>query len=214
MEALAAWSNLATAVFTAALAVMAYFAWRAAKETLAASRRASAAAEAANEQARRDSIEQTRPYVSAQIVPSLAGIQSYDVRITNSGRSSARNLTLEFDAWPSELDDVARAVRTLFETQRTLPPGTSLRSFWRLEDNFTDGTTEAGMPKKGTIRVRYTSSDPSAPEYSDEFGVDLESAGLWPVPEAGPNPDNLNAEQRKFYALGQALVRRIGELAR
>ncbi|HEY0240704.1 MAG TPA: hypothetical protein VGC37_18905 [Friedmanniella sp.] len=213
-EALAAWSSLATAVLTAALVVAAIFAWKAAADTLAASRRASAAAEAANEQARLDSIEQTRPYVFVEIVPGLAGPQKYDIRIVNSGKSSARNLTLTYDAWPETPDDVARAIQRLFATPRTLPPGTSLRAMWRLEGAFDDGTTEAGAGKAGTITVSYTSADPSHPAYTDDFDLQIDNSGLWPVPEVGPNSDGLTGEARKFYALGQALIRRIGELGR
>lgn len=102
----------------------------------------------------------------------------------------------------------------MFETPRTLPPRCSVRTYWRLEGNFGDGTTEAGLGRSGEITVRYTSDDPSAPEYSDTFEVQIEKSGIWPVGEAGPNPDGLRDEQRKFYLLGQALVRRVSELAR
>ena len=218
---LVAWSALATALLTLALVLMAYFAWRTAKQTLGASRRASEAASAAaeaaraaNDQARSDSIQQTRPYVFVEIVPSLSGSPMYDVRIANSGRSAARALLIEYDSWPTELDDVAKAVNALFGTRRTLPPGCSIRAFWRLEGDFTDGTTEAGLGRSGTITVRYGSDDSSAPEYTDSFDVMVDSSGLWPVPESGPNPDGVHGEALKFYRLGQALVRRVGELAR
>lgn len=89
-----AWSSLGTAIFTLGLVVVAVIAWRTARKTLEASTRASQAAEAANEQARLDSIEQTRPYIYVELVPSLAGIGQFDVRITNVGRSTARSLTL------------------------------------------------------------------------------------------------------------------------
>lgn len=214
MDTLTAWSSLATAVGTVALAVLALCAWRVAAGTLEASRRASAAAEAANEQARRDSIEQTRPYVLAEVIPGLAGAGSYDVRLSNTGRSSARQLTLVFDQWPAELDDVADTVQTLFETPRTLPPGSSLRAMWRLEGNFGDGTSEAGMGKVGTMGVRYTSTDPSSPQYFDDFDVQIETSGLWPMPEEGPKPNGLDDQMKQFYKLGQVMVRRVGELSR
>ncbi|WP_248583052.1 hypothetical protein [Nocardioides sp. InS609-2] len=220
-DQVAAWSALATAVLTLVLVLMAVAAWRTAKHTLDASRRASEAAtasaeaaKAANEQARLDSIEQTRPYVYVEILPGLSGQTTYDVRITNSGRSAARELTISYDSWPGEMDDVSRAIRDLFATPRTLPPACSIRSLWRLEGNFDDGTTVAGLGKDGTITVRYTSCDPSSPGYVDSFGVTIENSGLWPIPEAGPNPDGVRGDALKFYRLGQALVRRVGELAR
>lgn len=215
MEALTAWSTLATALFTLALVVVALLALGPAKRTLEASTRASQAAEEANEQAQRDSIEQTRPYVYVELVPGLAGMQTFDIRIANSGRSAARNLTLDFDAWPVTLDDVGESLKDLFSTPRTLPPGCSIRAMWRLEGPFTDDTPEAGMEKRGgTVSVAYTSSDPSKPSYEDRFEMMIEKSGLWPVGESGPSPGNLSQEGHQFYALGQALVRRVAELGR
>lgn len=200
---------------------MAVLAWRTGKHTLDASRKASeaalesaTAAREANEQARRDSIEQTRPYVYAEMIPSLTGDGGYDLRVANVGKSAARNLTLSFDAWPDEPDDVALSLRTMFETPRAMPPGTSIRAIWRLEGGFTDGTTEAGMPASGQVTVTYTSDDSSKPQYTDHFDVHLHASGLWPVGEAGPNAAGLSGESLRFYKLGQALVRRVSELAR
>jgi hypothetical protein len=85
---------------------------------------------------------------------------------------------------------------------------------WRLEGNFTNDTTEAGMGKSGTIRVRYTSTDPSNPQYSDDFDVHVDKSGLWPVPEVGPTPEGLHGETKKFYDLGQVMARHVGELRR
>jgi hypothetical protein len=172
------------------------------------------AAREANEQARRDSIEQTRPYVFVEILPGLAGATSWDLRVTNSGQSAARELVLDYDRWPEDLDDVATALRDMFVTPRTLPPRCSIRVIWRLEGNFTDGTSEAGLGREGQITVDYTSDDPETPEYSDRFDVMIDKAGLWPVGEAGPNPDGLHGDAKKFYVLGQALVRRVTELGR
>lgn len=220
-EQLSAWSTFATAVLTLVLVVVAIVAGVVAVHTLRASRRASEAAmlaaeaaRAANEQARLDSIEQTRPYVFADVLPGLAGPSTWDLRITNSGKSAARNLTLDFSDWPEELDQVGTSLRQLFETPRTLPPGRSLRVFWRLEGQFTDGTTEHGMPTTGQITVSYTSDDASQPDYHERCDVMLDRSGLWPRPESGPEPVGLKGEARKFYLLAQVLVRRVGELGR
>ena len=214
-ERLSAWSTFATAIFTLLLVIAAVVAWRTAKETLDASRRASEAAEAANEQARIDSIEQTRQYVFVELLPGLAGPRTFDVRISNSGRSAARELTVDYDNWPAELDDVATMLQTFFSTPRTLPPGTSIRALWRATGNFTDGTTEAGLGTSGSITVTYSSSDPSAPTYVENFDVPIDSSGIWPVPEDGPNPKSgMDPNASQFYKLGQVLVRRVGELGR
>lgn len=58
--------------------------------TARAGYRTMVASQRANEQARRDSIAQTRPYVFVEILPGLAGLSCYDIRITNTGKSSAR----------------------------------------------------------------------------------------------------------------------------
>ncbi len=210
-----AWSGLAMAVATVVLAMVAVVAWKTAKATLDASRRASAAAEAANEQARLDSIARTRPYVYVEVIPGLAGVDTYDVRVFNSGRSAAQRLTLDYDSWPDELDDIAQALKTMFTTPRTLPPGCSLRAMWRLgsgQGTFTDGTTEAGLGTTGKITVHYSGDDPSEP-YSDQYDVQIEGSGIWPVPEQGPEPGSAG-DRLDFYKLGQALVRRVGELQR
>lgn len=213
-DQLSAWSTFATAVLTILLLVVAVWAAYIAIKTMKASQDASIAALEANEQARRDSIEQTRPYVFVEIVPSLVGTGSYDIRVANVGKSSARDLTMSFSNWPEKMDDVAEKVKTLFDKPRTLPPRCSIRSIWRLTGNFTDGTKEAGSTDHGTITVYYTSDDPSKPEYIDEFDFDIENAGLWPVADAGPDAVGLDKNVRPFYRLGQTIAKHLGELYR
>lgn len=179
-----------------------------------ASKAASDAAAEANEQMKLDSTAQTRPYVYAEIVPSLGGTDAYDLRVTNVGRTAARNLYIQFNNWPKKIDDVAEHVKILFETERTLPPGCSIRTYWRLEGNFLDGTTEAGMPKEGKIELFYGSDDPAAPQYKEQYEILMSRSGLLPVAEDGPEPNNLHGKERKFYLLGQAIVRSIGNLSR
>ncbi|MDE0775855.1 MAG: hypothetical protein OSB43_06265 [Nocardioides sp.] len=220
-EQLTAWGTVATAAFTLALVVMAFFAWRTAHSTLNAARdasRASAmaadAARVANEQAARDSIASTRPYVFAEVIPGLAGITAWDLRVTNAGQSVARRLTLDYSDWPLEIDDVGESIKRLFETPRTLPPSSSIRVIWRIEGNFDDGTSVAGLGRSGTINVTYSSDDPTQPNYQDTFDVMVDNSGLWPVPEQGANADGLQGDAKRFYRLGQVLVRRVGELSR
>lgn len=138
------WAALVTAAATVAL-VVAVVAWWTARATLAASRRASEAAEAANEQARLDSIAQTRPYVYVEVVPGLAGMDTYDVRVFNSGRSAARGLTLDYDSWPAQPDSIVQALEKMFHTPRILPPGCSLRAVWRL------GGGQGGDRRRGRV---------------------------------------------------------------
>ena len=214
-------STAGAAIFTLGLLILAACAWKTAKDTLDASTNASDAAKAsaeaarlANEQAKQDSIAQTRPYVDAEIVPGLAGIGAWDLKIRNTGKSPARGLLLDLNEWPQDSEEIVSSVKSMFSTPRTVLPGTSLRLMWRLEGNFTDGTSEAGLPRAGTISLHYGSDDEAKPTYTDKFSFDVTTAGHWPVGESGPEPDGLNDPARKFYLLGQALVRRISELTR
>lgn len=220
-EQLSAWSTLATAVLTLALVVVAAVAGVVAVRALQASRLASEAAllaaeaaRAANEQARLDSLERTRPYVFIEMLPGLAGVNSFDLRITNSGKSAARNLTMDYSDWPENLDGVGIPMRRLFETPRTLPPGGSLRVMWQLLGEFADGSTEVGMPSDGRITASYTSDDASEPEYRETSDVMIDNSGLWPVPDDGPDPKGLHGESLQFYRLGRILTRHVGALGR
>jgi hypothetical protein len=210
LDQLVAWSALGTALFTAALVAMAAVAWHTAKATLTASEKASRAAEKANDQARDDSVRQTRPYVYVEVVPGLAGVGCFDLRIANVGKSPARDLVLGFDAWPAHNDDgVVESLRELFDTPRTLPPGCSLRVMWRLPED----ALPVGIKSDGRVTVRYASDDPSRPMYEDAFDVMVERSGLWPVGEEGPKPGQ-TLGPKQFYKLGQALVRRVSDLGR
>lgn len=206
-------NNVATPILTAGLLVVAILALCATWGTLKAAKESSIAAREANEQAKRDSIAQTRPYVYAEILPGLAGHMHFDLRIRNVGRSPARNLKLYFDSWPENPDDVAEQIRILFETPRTLPPGVSIRAMWRLQGNFTNGTDKAGMPCSGKIRVSYSSDDESSPSYEDEYDVLIYESGYWPVPEDGPDA-KIDPSRRDFYKMGQAIARSIGNISR
>lgn len=208
-------SAAVTAGLTLCLVVAAFYAWRTAIDTLNASKDAS-------EQAKRDSIERTRPYVYAHVVPSLAGVGLLDLVVRNSGQSAARDLTLTYDSWPNPVDDVTESLQTMFTTPRTLPPGCSLRVLWRLEAGegrkFNEGDPKmAGIDNDGTVGVRYTSGDPSHPPYEDDFILLFDKSGYWPVPEDGAEPGQSfkdHPELKAFYQLGRTLVRRVGELDR
>lgn len=205
METLVAWSALATAVASAGLLVVGAAAW-------GTTRGAVRAARDANNQAKRDSVARTRPYVFVEVLPSLAGTTCYDLRVRNTGQSAAHALTLDSSDWPDPLDDVAESIKTMFTTPRTLPPNSSIRLMWRLEGNFTDGTKAAGMNKAPSVVTAQYEGGGEA--YSDRYDIQIEGSGLWPVPEAGPNAEALKGEMKTFYRLGQVIARRLGELGR
>ncbi|KAA1423570.1 hypothetical protein FE697_008205 [Mumia zhuanghuii] len=210
-DQVSAWSELTGTVFSFLVLLIALATWRTARQALRASRDA-------NIQTKRDSIEQTRPYVYAEVVPSLAGSPNWDVRVVNVGKSAALDLRLDYSDWPERPDDIAQSVRTFFTTARTLAPGSSIRAMWRLESGpdsqFDDGTVAAGLGKNGRITVAYRSSDLEAPHYSDDFHVMVEDSGLWPIPEAGPSGHRLSGDKLAFYRLGQSIARAIGEQRR
>lgn len=208
-------SAAATALLTLLLVIAAFVAWKTALDTLKASKDAS-------DQARRDSIEQTRPYVYARLAPSLAGVGNLDLVVSNSGKSAAHGLTMAFDSWPEVPDDIAESLQTMFATPRTLPPRTSLRVIWRLEagegGTFDEGHPKiAGIHEDGVISLRYSSADPTHPLYEERHEAMFKNSGLWPVPEDGIEPPKrwgAGSDLKVFYELGRTLVRRVGELDR
>lgn len=172
----------------------------------------------ANEQAERDSIERTRPYVFVEVVAGLAGISTYDLVIRNTGKSSARGVILQFNPWPDEIDDIAEKLQKMMKTPRDIPPGSSLRTIWHLgtseNETFSDGTKQAGMPLAGTIRVQYGSDEPKRKTYTDSYPFDVNSAGLWPAPTTGPEARGLDKNERSFYKAIQTLTHHVGEMRR
>lgn len=224
MDELAAWSTFATAVFTFGLLLTAVLTARSAFETLKASREA-------NEQAKKDSVLQTRPYVYAEVLPSLAGAAAYDLVVRNHGQSAARGLRMDFEPILDTPDDIATAVLRAFSTPRDLPPGSSLRMYWHIgasegeslmnaEDTQPVETEGSGMPKHGVIHLHYAGDDPSQNPYAEKCPFDVETAGLWPIPEDGPEAkgphdtpsSKMTTQERRFYKALQALSRHVGHL--
>lgn len=217
-----AWATVASAVCTAGLLFFAWRAFRAAKGTWDA-------AVEANRQMERDSRDQSRPYVTAQIVPGLAGIATWDLKITNTGRTAARDLTMDYDQWPTKnegdgealetWDSVSRALHTMFTTPRTLAPGASLRVMWLLGRRPGEDVKCSDPPKGlggvGVISLSYSSDDPKAPRYEDSYEIMTENSGHWPAPEEGSNPPEcLSATAKRADELMRVLIRRVSELGR
>lgn len=192
----AAWwsaaGSTATAILTLGLRVGAIAAWHTAKKSLEQAREAQL-------QIKLDSIEQTRPFVHARIVPGLGGPSAWDLIVSNSGKSSAVDLTIETDDWPENHDTIVTELQRMFSTKQTLPPGVNLRSFWRIDpmpgSTRSDGGSEVdGMPRTAASTLKYTSQDPSNPQYEDTYVISNESIGLTPVASKGPNPSACNGD--------------------
>lgn len=191
-----AYSALATAVLSLLLVLGAYLAWRVAKATLDQSK-------AANRQMELDSIEQTRPYVYARIVPSIGGNAAWDLIVRNSGRSSATNLTIKASDWPED-DAVTAALRKMFEHPQILPPDTSIRTYWSLGPRDAPGSTGAtGFDIPVDITVTY--SGPDSRTYTETFHLDPETLGLTPNAAAGVDIVKPTEELKKMREIVQAL---------
>lgn len=211
---LSGWSAFVTAIITFGLFVGALLAWQVAADTLDHAKRA-------QDQLRRDSIEQTRPYVYAQLVPGIAGLATWDLIITNTGKSIARNLTIECDAWPEKDDVVTGPLRKLFSSPQSLPPGTNIRTFWQLgipaghkdENGSTDPT---GVVGRADITLHYSSDDPANPSYTDSFSVDPELfARAVPGPFTGPDPrTTLDEGEKDLHSMLAAVAHNIAEMRR
>lgn len=203
----AAWVSanaaLATAVLSLGLLVGALLAWRVAKATLDQSK-------AANRQMELDSIEQTRPYVYARIVPSIGGNAAWDLIVRNSGRSSANALTIKVSQWP-EQDAVTKALRTMFEHPQILPPDTSIRTYWFLGPRDSPGTTGAtGFDIPVDITVTYSGPGPGPQVYTETFHLDPLTLGLTPEAASGVNINKPTEELKKM----REIVRALNELRR
>lgn len=213
----AAWwsaaGSLFTAVLTLGLLIGAYAAWRTAKASLDQ-------AKEAHIQVKLDSIEQTRPYVFAHLVPGLGGGGSWDLILRNSGHSAAVDLTIRTLDLPTEDDLIVDKLREMFQTPRTLPPQVTIRSFWRIEPTpgsyRTDGGPEVdGMPKTARLTLCYTSSDPSHPRYEDTYVVSTDAIGLTPLASTGPHPSSkLTPGEASLHKMLGRIVQSISELRR
>lgn len=64
---------------------------------------------------------QRRPYVFVQLKPGLAGLGMWDLVVTNSGESNARELVMAADEWPETEDEITRPLRRFFTAGQTLP---------------------------------------------------------------------------------------------
>jgi hypothetical protein len=210
---LAAYAALATAILSLGLLVGAVLAWRVAKATLDQSK-------AAHRQMEKDSVEQTRPYVYAHLVPGLAGTSTWDLLITNTGKSTARELLIDCDPWPEIDDELTGPLRKMFSTPQSLPPGVSLRTMWKLglgeNERWADGTTDpAGIASGATLRLTYTSDDASKPSYRDVYRLDDSVIGMTPVPSTGPAAKpGLTAAEKDLHNVLRAATLHLGELRR
>lgn len=141
-------------------------------------------------QSKRDSIDKSRPYVFVKLEPSIGGKHVWDLVIKNVGLTSAYELTLLNSQWPEYEDDVTRELKRLFATPRTLPPGTSIRTYWNLDPMKKDDGKNAGITDPTKVRVCYEGPEQvgwrnKTEKYGETFEVDHTSIGMIPVGSKG-----------------------------
>ncbi|MHA7284823.1 hypothetical protein ACX80I_00945 [Arthrobacter sp. MDT3-44] len=204
LEHLQLWStvsDVSTALLTLLLVVLAAWAGVTAVRTL--------------NQTRQNSIDQTRPYIFAQVVPSIAGRSVYDLVVQNTGQSTAENLTISCPQFPEEPDRIAGPIGKLFEIQHVLPPGTRLRTFWHFDDvgrNWSDGEGPLGMPRQADVVVAYKGPDGS---YTDTFPVNIDVYAMAPVARSGHDvPSGLSNGEKNLHRMLAVIAQNIAELGR
>ncbi|QSZ53255.1 hypothetical protein RI444_15535 [Paenarthrobacter sp. AT5] len=187
-----------TAVLTIGLLIGAIFAWRVARDTLDQSRLTS-------KQMEQDSVEQTRPYVYAVLVPSLGGHGAWDLLIRNSGRSSATDLTFAVSEWPED-DAVTRTLRSMLEQPQILPPDTTIRTFWYLGERHDPGSSGAtGFDIPVDITVSYLGPGPNPKRYVERFHLNQKALGATPEASSGVEMVRPSPTLKKLSELVQAV---------
>ncbi|MFL0420191.1 hypothetical protein [Micrococcus luteus] len=175
--------TLITGGATVGLLLGAVAAWHTAKATL--------------EQMQRDSRSQTRPYLSAELAPSIAGSPAWDLVIRNTGRSSARSVYGTLDATPEgPYDPVVWSVRNELAAERTIVPGSSLRLFWFLGDREKGMTVDSaiGFAAERVLSLSYR--DEEGNQYTDQFPLRVD--GSTPAPSKGPLSRNAGPMERRL----------------
>lgn len=169
------WTTVATvvtALATVGLVVGAMMAWHAAKKTL--------------DQMKADSAAQSRPYVHAQIVPSIGGPRAWDLIIRNTGNSAARNLRATASIWPKIDCKVTDDLRTVFDRDRILPPSSTIRQYWYVGERKPGENT--GFDIGTELTLTYTDSE-GKQTYADTFHLDINEFKMTPMGGSGVNLD-------------------------
>lgn len=201
---ISAWSAAITAGLTFGVLVAALWAASAARDTLAQMKSDS-------EGQRRDSARATRPYVHARMVPSIAGIDAWDLVIENTGRTSAYDLALQIDPKEGMQDpgDIVTAMTRKFaDAGHTLHPGGSFRMYMVLGATEKDPT---GF-RRATVTLAYTDSEDE--RYVERPVVlDPDTVGSTPAPFTGKvrNEDDDDSIPKNTLNTLRAIAHHLGE---
>lgn len=173
----------------------------------------------------RDSEERTRPYVSVDLVPSVAGPPAIDAVIENCGKSTAGNVQVslvgrEFVAL-SEGDELGPALGRLFAEGFDLPPGARRRVYWHMPAQSNSVPPGAlGAPESAEIVVTYTwepNGERDPKKYSERLRYSTDDVSrLRPVPKSGSTASGsgIDAQVKNAVHALHAIAEHLGELRR
>ncbi|MBH0025027.1 hypothetical protein [Salinibacterium sp. SWN248] len=205
--AVTAFGTLATAAFTGLL-------WWVAKRALGGT---NTQLRLLREQAERDG----RPYVTADVVPGVQGAGTWDLVLTNSGRSVALAVKFSFEDWVANGEDdyiTENLIRFLKEPQ-TLMPGAHKRVMWRADAVKAAKASypPIGAPENGKFLLTY--SDELEKEYRSEISFSLSIVGAaTPLPQEGSTSSDSAPDEKKSLAdinhALRALNIHVGQLRR
>ena len=177
-------------------------------------------------QMKKDSFDRSRPYVAAQVIPSISGGASYDLLVHNLGASRAHGMTLKVIE-PKKIayeDEFTEAIEKVFSREQSLVPGERIRLYWRLglqEGNTWLGevgeaaTRALGMPDRTRVQVDY--KDENGKKFSDEFILDTTIYVTAPGSDGGTDPDMLgylSAQEKSLQHRLKEITAAIKELGR
>ena len=176
----------------------------------------------ASRQLRADSEERTRPYIFLDVVPGLQGTRVWDLIISNTGKTTARDvrISLNQDLPTDEADKVGPNLAKLFEAGLTLPPGSRRRVMWRFEKSPQDVPPEAmGAPADTEAEVIYTGEiNGTQKVYRDSYPINLKILGpLVPSPSSGPKATRWDKESEGWTNLDhvlRAIAKHVAEIRR
>lgn len=192
---LTAIGTLITAAATVGLVLGAIGAWKTAKATL--------------EQMEKDSKAEARPYLNARLETSIGSTHATDLVIRNTGRTAARDVTTSINYWPDRSDAVTEALKKLMETPQTIPPNTSIRSYWNLDTTGESSDGNLGIQIPTVMHLYYRGDDPDE-WFEDSYPLDTTSLGLTPLGWSGSKSSRQGALANRL----NEVVRAISELRR
>ncbi|GAA3613388.1 hypothetical protein GCM10022199_16700 [Marihabitans asiaticum] len=166
---------------------------------------------------RRQMRDDARPYVVADIVPSLHGPGAWDLTLHSTGRSAARRVRITTDpkSWTARDPDdhISEPLLAYLAREHEFPPGTRHRVMWQYAHKGTGQLS--GAPSVVTVTVAY--QDDRGKPFNESFAFDVGILGkvspaAWGGPRKGASEDGneLNNIDRAIRTLSQ----HVGELRR